>query len=159
MPTYDPKTQWKAADKDVVVAVLKACYDMKADRVETVAAFETIIVESGARNLAGGDLDSVGPFQQRAGWGSYATRRNPYKSAVLFLDAARAVRKRYTRASQLAYAVQRCAYAYRDRYRQAYPAAKYMIVEAEKLYTQRVAASVIKPTHPVVVFPPKPSGE
>lgn len=166
LSNYDPKTQWKIADKAVVLGVYKACHDMKADHIETLAAFETIIVESGARALDHGDLDSVGPFQQRAGWGTKANRMDPYKSAVAFLDAARAIRKKYSRAGVLAYNVQKCAYAYRNRYSQACAAAKYMRAEGEKLYTQHAAAKVIPTsvnaktiptddTHPVVAAAPK----
>lgn len=151
MSTYDPKAVWAAADKKVVLGILKACHHFKADRVEALATFETAIVESGVKALNYGDRDSVGAFQQRAGWGTVADRIDPYKSATKFLEAARSMRKKTSRAGVLAYDVQRCAYAYRNRYSQAYAAAKYMIDEAEKLAVQVIAASAVpvKPTAPV----------
>jgi hypothetical protein len=52
-----------------------------------VVAIATALQESSLRNLAYGDRDSVGLFQQRAGWGSVAERMNPQKSAHLFYAA------------------------------------------------------------------------
>jgi murein DD-endopeptidase MepM/ murein hydrolase activator NlpD len=43
-------------------------------------------VESGLRNVHYGDRDSLGVFQQRAGWGSAADRLNVARSANLFLN-------------------------------------------------------------------------
>ncbi|HET9872961.1 MAG TPA: M23 family metallopeptidase [Propionibacteriaceae bacterium] len=56
-----------------------------------VVGIATAIQESGLRNIAYGDRDSVGLFQQRAGWGSTATRMNPRLSARLFYAALRNV--------------------------------------------------------------------
>lgn len=47
----------------------------------------TALQESGLRNLPYGDRDSIGLFQQRAGWGSRAIRMNPAQSARLFFKA------------------------------------------------------------------------
>ncbi len=44
----------------------------------------TAMQESTLRNLSYGDRDSVGLFQQRAAWGSFADRTNPAKSAQMF---------------------------------------------------------------------------
>ena len=52
-----------------------------------VVGIATALQESTLRNLDYGDRDSVGLFQQRAGWGSVATRMNPEKSAELFYAA------------------------------------------------------------------------
>lgn len=49
-------------------------------------ALMVALTESGLRNLTYGDRDSVGLFQQRASWGSVATRENPTASANLFYD-------------------------------------------------------------------------
>src|SRR4051812_33137108 len=49
-----------------------------------VVAIATARQESGIRPLSYGDRDSLGPFQQRAGWGSAAERTNPTTSARLF---------------------------------------------------------------------------
>ena len=51
-----------------------------------VVAVATAMQESGLRNLDHGDLDSLGLFQQRAGWGSDSQR----------MDAATAARMFYT---------------------------------------------------------------
>jgi murein DD-endopeptidase MepM/ murein hydrolase activator NlpD len=47
-------------------------------------ALITAMVESGLRNLKYGDRDSVGLFQQRNAWGSFAERTNPAASARMF---------------------------------------------------------------------------
>jgi hypothetical protein len=57
----------------------------------TVVGLATAMVESRLRNLSYGDRDSVGLFQQRAGWGSMSTRMNPTKSARLFYAALKRV--------------------------------------------------------------------
>ncbi|SMD23156.1 FG-GAP-like repeat-containing protein [Lentzea albidocapillata] len=49
-------------------------------------AISTTIIESSNANLDGGDLDSVGLFQQRASWGSFAERTNPAIATDKFLD-------------------------------------------------------------------------
>lgn len=56
-----------------------------------VVGIATALQESGLRNLSYGDRDSVGMFQQRAGWGSVATRMDPEKSAGLFYAALKKV--------------------------------------------------------------------
>ncbi len=54
-----------------------------------VIAYATAIQESDLRNLAGGDRDSVGMFQQRPsqGWGTPAQLRDPVQSTSKFFDA------------------------------------------------------------------------
>ena len=52
-----------------------------------VVGIATALQESTLRNLSYGDRDSVGLFQQRAGWGSVATRMDPRASARLFYAA------------------------------------------------------------------------
>lgn len=49
-------------------------------------AVSVIIVETSMQNLDGGDLDSVGLYQQRDFWGSYEERTDPYISTDLFLN-------------------------------------------------------------------------
>jgi hypothetical protein len=49
-------------------------------------ALATTIVEASNANLDGGDADSVGLFQQRASWGSFAERTNPSIATDKFLD-------------------------------------------------------------------------
>jgi D-alanyl-D-alanine carboxypeptidase-like protein len=49
-----------------------------------VVAIATAMQESTLRNLPGGDRDSVGLFQQRAAWGTFAQRTDPAQSATMF---------------------------------------------------------------------------
>src|SRR6476646_4926470 len=49
-----------------------------------VVAVATAMQESGLRNLSYGDRDSLGLFQQRAGWGSARDRTNPVAAARMF---------------------------------------------------------------------------
>ncbi|MEE6263433.1 hypothetical protein [Plantactinospora sonchi] len=59
-----------------------------------VVALATAFQESRLRNLAGGDRDSVGLFQQRPsqGWGTPDRIRDPRYAATKFYDALRRVR-------------------------------------------------------------------
>jgi cell wall-associated NlpC family hydrolase len=61
---------------------------MGVKRKLLVAAVMVATVESTLHNLAGGDRDSVGLFQQRASWGSYQARHDPAASSKLFYRAA-----------------------------------------------------------------------
>jgi murein DD-endopeptidase MepM/ murein hydrolase activator NlpD len=71
----------------------------------------TALQESALRNLSYGDRDSVGLFQQRAGWGSTATRMNPERSAGLFYASLKNVRGwREMSVTRAAQAVQRSAF-------------------------------------------------
>lgn len=96
--------------------IVSTCWDILNSRVDSsgaqakglICAIMTAMTESGLRNLPSqavpeslnyshdtypdgtvpsGDHDSVGLFQQRAGWGSVAERMNPNKSAALFINA------------------------------------------------------------------------
>jgi len=49
-------------------------------------AIATAMQESTLRNLSYGDRDSVGLFQQRAPWGSFAERTHPPTSTSMFLN-------------------------------------------------------------------------
>jgi cell wall-associated NlpC family hydrolase len=55
-----------------------------------VVAIATALQESNLRNLSWGDRDSVGLFQQRSAWGSFAERTDPVTSATLFYTGGRA---------------------------------------------------------------------
>ncbi|QDP95002.1 M23 family metallopeptidase [Microlunatus elymi] len=57
-----------------------------------VIGIATALQESSLKNLPGGDRDSVGLFQQRAGWGSYTDRADPKQSARLFFQALKKTR-------------------------------------------------------------------
>jgi len=54
-----------------------------------VVAIATARQESGLRPLRYGDRDSLGPFQQRSGWGSAVERIDPTTSARLFFSGGR----------------------------------------------------------------------
>ncbi|HEY0192943.1 MAG TPA: hypothetical protein VGC42_17625, partial [Kofleriaceae bacterium] len=71
-----------ACGRRVVAEVAKRGLSQRAAEIAT----ETILVESGMQNLDGGDRDSVGLFQQRAGWGTFAQRTNPEHATDAFLD-------------------------------------------------------------------------
>jgi cell wall-associated NlpC family hydrolase len=49
-----------------------------------VVGVATALQESLLRNLSGGDLDSVGLFQQRTGWGTFQQRTTPATAATMF---------------------------------------------------------------------------
>ena len=55
-----------------------------------VVGIATAMQESGLRNLAYGDRDSVGLFQQRAGWGTFAQRTDPAQAAAMFFTGGHA---------------------------------------------------------------------
>ena len=83
----------KAATKEQIAnmaKVLAVCVQRKVPRKIQIAAIATIIVESNARNLAGGDRDSEGLFQQRPsqGWGTSKQVRTPSYATGKFLDRA-----------------------------------------------------------------------
>jgi murein DD-endopeptidase MepM/ murein hydrolase activator NlpD len=84
---------------------------MKLGDRAAVVAIATALQESALRNLSYGDRDSVGLFQQRAGWGAVAVRMDPQQSARLFYVTLANVsgweRMSLTRAAQ---AVQRSAF-------------------------------------------------
>lgn len=83
---------------------------------ELKAAIETGIVESGLRNLSGGDADSAGWRQERASL--YKNPTNLTASINRFFDETAKVRNKYGSAGELAAAVQRPAAQYRGRYHQ-----------------------------------------
>lgn len=73
--------------------VLDVGSSMGASKTVLVASIMTIIQEATAENLAGGDRDSAGLFQQRPsqGWGSYSQVTDPEHAAHSFF--ARAIGK------------------------------------------------------------------
>ena len=75
-----------------------------------LAAYEAAIVESGVHSLPFGDRDSIGLFQQRDSWGSYAQRMNPVWASEQFIRKAVAQNRPWMSAGQLAQDVQVSAY-------------------------------------------------
>lgn len=76
-----------------------------------VISIGTMLVESEIQNLSYGDRDSVGPWQQRAGWGTVSQRMQPSYGAKKFFQALERVPNWETRPmGQVAQAVQISAY-------------------------------------------------
>ena len=88
--------------------------DLSASPKVLLAAYEAAIVESGVHSLPYGDRDSIGLFQQRDSWGSYAQRMNPEWASRQFLVKAIRQNESWMSAGQLAQDVQVSAYP--DRY-------------------------------------------
>ncbi|WP_051836175.1 hypothetical protein [Streptomyces sp. NRRL WC-3742] len=79
-----------------------------------VLAVTTAIVESDLSNIPGGDLDSVGLFQQRDSWGTFNQRMDPTWSTNAFLNELLTVRDWQTRPiGEVCQAVQRSGFPYR----------------------------------------------
>lgn len=85
-----------------------------AKPIQIKAAIETGLVESGLRNLPGGDADSAGWRQERASL--YKNPTNLEQSVARFFDETAPLVGKYGRAGDLAAAVQRPAAQYRGRY-------------------------------------------
>ncbi len=79
----------------VANAVLNTGVLMKARRKLLVCSIMTCIQEASLTNPSGGDLDSVGAFQQRASWGSFKDRHTPAVAARFFFKQAIAYDKKY----------------------------------------------------------------
>jgi hypothetical protein len=84
-----------------------------------LAAYEAAIVESGVHSLPYGDRDSIGLFQQRDSWGSYAQRMDPAWASRQFLVKAIRQSRPWMSAGQLAQDVQVSAYPERYDQRRA----------------------------------------
>jgi hypothetical protein len=67
--------------------IITVGHQMNMPRQVIVCAIMTATQESTLHNLSGGDLDSVGLFQQRASWGSYADRHDPVTSSRMFYNS------------------------------------------------------------------------
>ncbi|GAA3943534.1 heavy metal transporter [Actinomadura viridis] len=81
-----PLSLEQAANASTIAAV---AFRKQLPERAAVIAYATAIQESDIRNLAGGDRDSVGMFQQRPsqGWGSPDKLRDPVQSTSKFFDA------------------------------------------------------------------------
>jgi hypothetical protein len=75
-----------------------------------LAAYEAAIVESGVHSLPYGDLDSIGLFQQRDSWGTFAQRMNPVWASEQFISRAIRQDEPWMTAGQLAQDVQVSAF-------------------------------------------------
>lgn len=103
-----------AEQRRVALRIRQIAREVGASPKQIKAAYETGLVESGLRNLPGGDADSQGWRQERASL--YADPRNLDASIRRFFRETAAVKGQYGRAGALAAAVQRPAAQYRGRY-------------------------------------------
>lgn len=103
-----------AAQRRNLEGVLDAGFKRRMPYKVMLAAVITVIQESVARNLKGGDRDSQGLFQQRPsqGWGTPAQVRNIQHASTKFFDAAIKIyrKKPNTAPGDLAQQVQRSAH-------------------------------------------------
>lgn len=111
-------TDLNASQEDIVRKILEVGRGMGASPKAILAAVETGWVESGLKNIRGGDRDSLGVFQQRPsqGWGSPAQIMDVSHAARSFLS--RAMGSDLATAGAVAAAVQRPAAQYRGRYQE-----------------------------------------
>jgi Putative Flp pilus-assembly TadE/G-like len=101
-------------DPKAARAICSVARDLHASPKVLLAAYEAAIVESGVHSLPYGDRDSIGLFQQRDSWGSYAQRMDPEWASRQFLVKAVRQNESWMSAGQLAQDVQVSAYP--DRY-------------------------------------------
>jgi hypothetical protein len=117
-------------------SVLKTVYAVgakyKATDVEMLSAFETALVESNACNIAGGDRDSLGVFQQRPsqGWGTRAQILDVEYAAGKYFAGVKKGGAHGGTAGQLAQSVQRSAFP--GRYDEKAAQAKKLIEQISK---------------------------
>jgi hypothetical protein len=100
-------------DPTAARAICTVAHHLHASGKVLLAAYEAAIVESGVHSLPYGDRDSIGLFQQRDSWGSYAQRMNPVWASTQFISRANAAQRGYMSAGQLAQTVQVSAYPLR----------------------------------------------
>ena len=75
-------------DPKAARAICTVARDLGASDKVLLAAYEAAIVESGVHSLPYGDRDSIGLFQQRDSWGTYAQRMDPAWASRQFLVKA-----------------------------------------------------------------------
>ena len=67
-------------------AIVRAVQARGLNQRAAAIALATAIVESSIADLDGGDADSIGLYQQRPSWGSYADRTNPAVATDNFIN-------------------------------------------------------------------------
>lgn len=107
-------SRYDAEQRRVIRRIRQIGRQVGASPKEVKAALETGIVESGLRNLPGGDADSAGWRQERASL--YPDPTNLDASIRRFYRETAAVKAQHGTAGSLAAAVQRPAAQYRGRY-------------------------------------------
>ncbi|MGW0963043.1 LGFP repeat-containing protein [Streptomyces gelaticus] len=133
-----PATLFCDIPPDRDIAVTRKVYEVGqrrgvSDKV-MLAGFETGWVESRMNNLACGDRDSLGVFQQRPsmGWCEPAQCLDVDYAANKFFEVAQQMEPDWDTAGELAQAVQRSAYP--ERYGQAEGYARELMAEAFQPY-------------------------
>ncbi|MFJ6016821.1 LGFP repeat-containing protein [Streptomyces sp. NPDC092952] len=133
-----PATLFCDIPSDRDIAVTRKVYEVGqrrgvSDKV-MLAGFETGWVESRMNNLACGDRDSLGVFQQRPsmGWCEPAQCLDVDYAANKFFEVAQQMEPDWATAGELAQAVQRSAYP--ERYGQAEGYARELMAEAFQPY-------------------------
>lgn len=75
---------WSSDQLNNAAAIISVAKQVGVGQRGAQIGLMTAMQESTLRNLTGGDRDSVGLFQQRGPWGSYAARHNPAQAARMF---------------------------------------------------------------------------
>ena len=101
-------------DPKAARAICSVARELGASGKVLLAAYEAAIVESGVHSLPYGDRDSIGLFQQRDSWGTFAQRMDPEWASRQFLVKAIRQNEPWMTAGQLAQDVQVSAFP--DRY-------------------------------------------
>jgi hypothetical protein len=97
-------------DPKAARAICSVARGLGASDKVILAAYEAAIVESGVHSLPFGDLDSIGLFQQRDSWGTYAQRMDPVWASQQFISRAIRQNEPWMTAGQLAQDVQVSAF-------------------------------------------------
>jgi hypothetical protein len=97
-------------DPKAARAICSVARSLGASDKVLLAAYEAAIVESGVHSLPFGDLDSIGLFQQRDSWGTYAQRMDPVWASTQFISRAIRQNEPWMTAGQLAQDVQVSAF-------------------------------------------------
>jgi hypothetical protein len=97
-------------DPEAARAICTVARRLGASDKVLLAAYEAAIVESGVHSLPYGDLDSIGLFQQRDSWGTYAQRMDPVWASQQFISRAIRQNEPWMTAGQLAQDVQVSAF-------------------------------------------------
>ena len=106
-------------DPEAARAICSVARDLGASDKVLLAAYEAAIVESGVHSLPYGDRDSIGLFQQRDSWGTYAQRMDPAWASRQFISRAIRQDRPWMTAGQLAQDVQVSAFPERYDQRRA----------------------------------------
>jgi hypothetical protein len=115
------------ADMNVVKIAYSTAKAMGVSDKVMLSLFEACIVESGFRNLAYGDADSIGVLQQRDHYGTKSQRLNVAWAVRQYLIRAIPVENNYPTAGKLAAAVQRPLAKYEYKYDAAESQAKSLL--------------------------------